>query len=543
MDEIYAGAKCTVLLLRDPILLVLVPVVQEMRCNVKSKTAIIDWPHNCLLSQSCTTLPSLPVDEENKCIEALRHLYDGTWRRRAWIFQEILLSKKYLLSPDNDGFIDLSDIGIIANLFLQRHPNETWLMNFSDWCRRLFYLRSFYTESKFHNLSEANVLQMATGLEASVEADRIYALCGILRLKDVPYNDKHSVKEAFQVLVEELVKRGRLAWLYAIPPPLHGEGIHLGTEHFTPFILTRLSDAFVANRNKMHFSSTSIGFPVMCLGKITKTKSLADMLQEASDWSKEHNSIDFPPERQDILFVPKMIRRIALDLVNPLLVDPLFGQITMGLGITFDSGSRPTRVWRMVMALATKDVTPSSSRVGSVTESEEISTLELVNSAARSLQDRLRMAQYEFLAVWWRSDQDGSEILALGPRTCEPGNRICSVKDDKQLLLAAKVPTAGQSTTLETTNAQFKGMIYNLNNVLTIQWRVRILVFHIVVTPVDMQNPVLGDHPFNDKFKDCRFDEYMKTGASKENTLFSLFGKSSWTQKGDLMYLNFTHNG
>lgn len=133
MDQIYAEAKCTVLLLREPALLVLVPVAQGMRCNVKSKTRMLDWPHSCL-SQSCTTLPTLPLDQQNACVQALRRLYDGTWRKRAWIFQEILLSKKYLLSLQDGDYIELGDIGVIANLLLQRHPNETWLGNFSDWC-------------------------------------------------------------------------------------------------------------------------------------------------------------------------------------------------------------------------------------------------------------------------------------------------------------------------------------------------------------------------------------------------------------------------
>lgn len=216
---------------------------------------------------------------------------------------------------------------------------------------------------------------MATGLEASVPADSIYALCGILRLKDVPYNTDHSSDEAFQVVVGELVKRGGLAWLYAIPPPLNGEDIRIAGANITPFILARLNDTFVQNRNKMHFCSTSVGLLVMFIGKITQTKPLAEVLQEASDWIKEHRSVVFPPEFQYLFFVPKFIRRIALDVVTPLLVDPLFSQICDGLNITPGSGSKPSRVWRKIMALYTKDVTSLLSKSGNIADQEITSAL------------------------------------------------------------------------------------------------------------------------------------------------------------------------
>ena len=302
---------------------------------------------------------------------------------------------------------------------------------------------------------------MSTNLEAQIQAERVYALCGILRLKSIPYNKKHSVNEAFQVLVEELVRRGRLAWLYAILPVMNMEGIHLGAEDFTPFVLTRLADSFVTNRNKMHFSKTSLGLPVVRVGKIKRVRTLAEILQELSTWSKANNSMNIPQDRQDLLFVPKIIRRIALDLVNRFILEPLFGQITMGLGITPGSGSRPTRVWKMIMALVTKNLAPLSSRASGMIESEETLLHELVNLTAHSLQKRLRMALNEVTVVWWLSDHDGHETVALGHRTCQPEDHICAIKDDKQLLMAARISTTGESTISEATDAQFRGMIFN----------------------------------------------------------------------------------
>lgn len=49
---------------------------------------------------------------------------------------------------------------------------------------------------------------MATGLAAPILADKIYALCGILRLKNVSYDIEHFAHEYFQDVVRELVARG-----------------------------------------------------------------------------------------------------------------------------------------------------------------------------------------------------------------------------------------------------------------------------------------------------------------------------------------------
>lgn len=256
------------------------------------------------------------------------------------------------------------------------------------------------------------------GLEATVPADKIYAPCGILKLKNISYNVNHSSDEAFQVVVGELVKRGRLAWLYALPPILKGESIQLSVASMAPFVLPRLGDAFFGIRNEMHLSSTSLDFPVLLVGKITQTKLLAEVLQEMSDWMQEHDSMDFPLELAYLFFAPKIIRRIALDLVNPLLVDPLFGEISQELGITLESGSRPTRAWKLIMSLYTKDVTSRPPRFGGKPYPEDLSAATLVSSAARSLKVRLRMVQHKFLVIWWCSQHDDKIItIGLGPQT------------------------------------------------------------------------------------------------------------------------------
>ena len=545
MDEIYAEAKCTVLLLRDPSLSVLVPVAQNMKCDIEGKAAFFHWPHSCLLSQSCTTFPKISIDQELACIEALKSLHDGAWKKRAWIFQEILLSKKFLLSLQDSEYIELGDIGVIANLLFQRHLNEIWLRDFSDWCRRLFYLRHFYAQSAFHHLSEANVLQMATGLQATVPADKIYALCGILKLKDVPYNVNHTADEAFQVVVGELIRKGRLSWLYAIPPPLNDECFHLAEANINSFVLTRLSDRFVVNRNKAYITNNSIGFPAMVIGQITRAIPLADLLQEAYNWMEKNHSIGFPRELEHLYFTPKIIRRIALDVVNPLLIDPLFGQICHGLGISKESGSRPTRAWRMIMSLYTKDVALEWPAAESTSSQEDQAAARLTLSAARSLQERLKILQDGFSVIWWQSDESNESVtLGLGPRTCTAGNYICSMKDNEQFLVAASLQSPNRSTATEnikSVDAHFRGAIYDLDSTMTFQWSVKVLVVHVVISPIDMQEPIFGDHPFWGRFKDHRYDKYITSDASKQESLLSLFGKVR-NQRGRPVFLNLAYS-
>jgi hypothetical protein len=533
MDEIYANAKCTVLLLRDSNLFPLLHLAQSMSCNVRHNVTMLHLRHDCLLTQSCTTLPVSSTEQENVYLHALRRLYDGVWRKRAWIFQEILVSGTFLLSLHDGDFIPLSEIGVMANLLLQRRPTEVWLAHFSDWCRRLLYLRNFYRMSRFDSLSEANVLQIAVGLEATVPADKIYALCGILNLKNIVYNANHSADEAFYVMVEELVHRGRLAWMYAIPPPLRGESFSLHQARRTPFVLTRLNYSLVQNENTMHVCKASVGFPVECIGSITQTKLLAHILKEASSWVKEKGSHNFPSELQHFFFVPKIIRRIALDLVNPLLIDPLFGQLCKGLGISSRAQSKPTLVWQMIFALYTRDIPSPSSVQSNGIDPESQLALILVNSAAQSLQERLKKVQHEFLIVWKSEDKKSlGEILGLA---CQAGDRICAVKGDKQFLLAASF---GSSSLSGSTDADFRGMIYSLDTFTTIQWLVKVLFLDVVISPVDMHYPLLGSHPMSDGVKDCRYDEYIKTDPSIQPTLFSLF-KTSWRQEGESTYLNF----
>jgi hypothetical protein len=109
MDEIYYEARCNILLLRvsgldlSPVL----ELKRRMHCPLSGPLRLRDIaqmiPHSCLLCQSCTSLPQLDSELETSALDALKILYHATWRERAWILQEILLSQNYLLTWGDSG--------------------------------------------------------------------------------------------------------------------------------------------------------------------------------------------------------------------------------------------------------------------------------------------------------------------------------------------------------------------------------------------------------------------------------------------------------
>jgi hypothetical protein len=260
---------------------------------------------------------------------------------------------------------------------------------------------------------------------------------------------------------------------------------------------------------------------------------------------KKNDSVEFPQELEYLFFTPRIIRRIALDVVNPLLMDPLFGQICHGLGISTESESRPTRAWRMIMLLYTKDVALEFPAVQSSSSQEDQAAAMLAWSAAQSLQGRLKMLQDKFSVIWWQSHESNESVTpGLGPQTCTTGNYICSVKDDEGLLVAVSLQPPSESTSLENLkgiDAHFRGAIYDLDSVRTIQWTVKVLVVPFTFIPHDMPGPALRDHPFWDKFKDNRYDKYIQADAERRETLLSYLGKVR-NQTGRPLYLNLAYS-
>jgi hypothetical protein len=237
MNEVYFDARCTILLLKDLDLTVLYELYKITTCLV-SETSPEGSPksgpnsHCCLFTPNCISLKSLiPPELEDVCLTTLEALWYGSWRKRAWIFQEILLSARYMLSwgdSSSVAYMDLGTVGYIAAFLHQRHPSKAWLNDFWTWCKQCQCLREFYSDKCD---MEATILQLAQDLESTVPCDKYYALCGVLGLTEVGYDAEHTAEEALNNVMSALTRQGRLGWMYAIPSGIGSSGIALSDQY------------------------------------------------------------------------------------------------------------------------------------------------------------------------------------------------------------------------------------------------------------------------------------------------------------------------
>ena len=471
MDEVYSEARCTILLLRNDDLTPLQKVAQEMSCQFKGKLnsmAELLAPHNCLLSQSCTVIPRLTPEREHRCLDALRSFTSSPWRRRAWILQEVLLSESYLLSWGPTGWMSLADVGVIAGVLFHRHPMYAWLGDFADWCRRLWYLRQNYSEAQSSELSDANVLQLSTGLEATVPADRFYALCGILRLKKLQYDAKHSADEALRNVISELVRNGRLSWLYAVRPPLGRPEIELRGDKLAPFVLTRLDSRLVGNRQKMEMTESVIGLTARQFGVIVWVQPLREFLNQAVGLFNKQKGFDSTPEVSHLVHTPAIIRRLALDVVDPLWTNAILDTICENLGINKDMGSSNQRAAATVMYLFALNRDHTRQEEMGLNEGAATAA-QVAAAAAWSIKSRISQMLDSFSVVKYVKESPGdqrddsrqtSEEIALGFPEASVGANVYSVKGDRELLLA--VEFNGMSD-IESSHSVFRGMLFQLH--------------------------------------------------------------------------------
>jgi hypothetical protein len=430
MDEVYSEARCTILLLRNIDLGPLVEAEQCLACDID------DDSHNCLLTQSCTAITDISDALSLMVVAVLKALYDGTWRKRAWIFQEILLSEEYVLSGENNKQLKLSDCGVLASLLFRKYPNQPWLGDFANWCRRLFYLRKRY---HLYDLCIANVLQMAQSLQATVEADKYYALSGLLRLKTIKYNGAHSADDALKALICKLTEQGRLSWLYAIrPAPMPDQqALYLSNTSFSRYVdLTCRSGSFYA---KPHTTSSSIGFHVSVLGSIQTVMPVSQVLENTVERVSSHGT-NFPSELRYMAAVPQILYRLAQESVRPLLQQPLLARLRLALGI--DKGESTAEiVWRLYLLESPEK---SLARPGL-----DISALETVASASWALKRHIASLQDEFGVVLWHkpsandlkgkgksAQKEDNYMIALSDINVNPDAQVCRVSGDSLMLAA-----------------------------------------------------------------------------------------------------------
>jgi hypothetical protein len=462
MDEIYYEARCTTLLLRVPGLDLgsLVEVKKLMSCPLSGPLRLRDIaqmvPHNCLLCQSCTALPRLDPTLEASALHALRILCHATWRERAWILQEILLSENYILTWDDSGsWLSLSDTAVIAALLFRRNLAETWLDEFASWCRRLWHLRQNYDEAQTYELCDANVLQLASTLSATVPSDKYYALCGMLRLKHVKPNSSHSADDALGVVVEALLQKGRMSWLYAVPPAL-GSPMALQDGQMSPFVLTRLEDRFKPNKkHRAVIQSEELVLDAVQIGRITQVLPLSQVLQSAFTHLRETRDFDFPESIAYCHRVPDIIRRLSLDVVEPLLLEPTFGRICKALQAIQSVKSEARKGWLCVMFLSFIDEPLVREMCQGAVEED----VQIVRSAAASLQLHLMKIRDLFSVVisTKAAADDGPGTVGVAVAGCPLNAQVFSLNGEPDSMFVARLSGRGDA------HAAFCGPLFPLN--------------------------------------------------------------------------------
>lgn len=418
MDEIYSEARCTVLLLRNINLASLKEAEESLACDLD------DDDHACHLTQICTTLTSLSPELESRCIDTLKAISRGEWRKRAWIFQEILLSKEYILSGEDHIEIKLGDASTIAHLLFQRYPDHGWLGEFASWCRRLFRLRRYYFAYK---ICPSNVLQLASSLESTLPCDKYYALCGLLRLKNLPYNSSHSERQALESVILALTKAGRLSWLSAIPPSINSKIILDG--EFLPYVERYLYQglgSFYANTKSS--SDSQIVFSSRHVGHITQIYNAQALVQEAISLANE-----IPPQ-QDFLphisIIPALLMTVCREAIESLAAQPVLGRLCRVLKIPEKNGGAAL----LMKLLAIQSPTPFHTHQAP-TSDNPLADTELVASSAWSIQHHIHtiLHSVEFLE-WSPIGKPAARYYAVGSKGCRIGTQVCVVIGDPLLV-------------------------------------------------------------------------------------------------------------
>jgi len=223
-------------------------------------------------------------------------------------------------------------------------------------------LGQYYEASSFSDLSDANILQMASELEATVPCDRYYALCGILRLKRIQYNSNHTADRAFYTIIEALTKAGRLSWLYEIPPRIEYADIELSGNSMAPFVLTRMDGGnLLAKTRSISMKNCTLGLDTAQVGGVIRVETMHKVLLDIKTLLKnaEFNLEDILKNSSQgdvgvLKHIPALVYKAAVELVAPLLLEPVFGDLCKTLLI--NEGRQSLKQWIMILMLCFLDL-------------------------------------------------------------------------------------------------------------------------------------------------------------------------------------------
>ncbi|KIW89291.1 uncharacterized protein Z519_10144 [Cladophialophora bantiana CBS 173.52] len=249
---------------------------------------------------------------------------DGRKIVRRGVYEEILLSKEYILNDGGGGEIKLSDLGTIASLLFRTHSGKEWLGELASWCRRIFRLRAYYFN---YTLCPSNVLQLTTSLDATLPCDKCSALCGVLRLKSIQYQNTHTEHEALQNILVALTVEGRFSWRCAIPPSPPGHANRLVLDGpLLPYIENQL-DLHATFYGQPEVSQSTVSFSCYHVGHVKETAPLAERIQEAAKYAPDMSSTSATDIPRHIAVIQALLLRICGDAILPLVTEPILSRL------------------------------------------------------------------------------------------------------------------------------------------------------------------------------------------------------------------------
>lgn len=246
----------------------------------------------------------------------------------------------------------------------------------------------------------------------------------------------------------------------------------LRADDMMPFVLTRLDSRLMANRKEMAMSGGRLRFAGSPIGVIVRTSPLKDFLEQAAAAFDRHREFDFSTEEAHLAFAPAAIRRLAIDIIEPLLTDAVFDTICDSLSISREISPRGLRVTIMVMRLFTYCRNEGQTLPEENNEAD-LRTHAMIEVAAWSIQTRLS-EMTDFAIIGYSRDtistgddpaNRSADGIALGTSAVKVAAFIYSVDGDKQLQVVAGVPATSMSgmSGMEADVSSFQGMMLGLN--------------------------------------------------------------------------------
>jgi hypothetical protein len=178
-------------------------------------------------------------------------------------------------------------------------------------------------------------------------------------------------------------------------------------------------------------------------------------MNEAFIHLRETRDFDFPESIAYCDCVPGIIRKLSLDLVDPLLLEPTFGLICKALQPLHAVKSESRKAWLCIMFLSFID----EPLIQEMCEGAAEEYVQIVRSAAASLQQHLMKIRELFSVVVWTKEaaDNQSTVVSVAISGCPADAHIFSLTGEPDSMFAARLPDQVD------THAKFCSPLFSLN--------------------------------------------------------------------------------